>query len=112
MKIENLGAKILISMAAALLAFFFGTYGANWVYRNYEPVVKGILGVILLAMIYHYIIPKGLAKNSSRAWPTITILKLVVLSVFWGAVGYWAIRELIDMVFYFINLANSTQLMH
>ena len=94
-------------MATALLAFFFSTYVLNWVYRNYEPVIKGILGVILLAMIYRYAIPKGLTKNSNCSWSTIAILKLVVLSVFWGTVGYWAIRELIDMIIYLINLTSS-----
>lgn len=104
MKIENFGAKVLIFIVVAVFAFFFGTYVANWVYRNYEPVVKGILGIILLVLMSRYILPKGLAQKTSRDWSITTNLKFVFLSLFWGTVGYWAIRELIDMIFYFIKL--------
>ncbi len=104
MKIEDLGVKVLISIVAALFGFFFGTYFANWVYSNYEAVVKGILGITLLVLMSRYILPKGLAKKTSRDWSITTNLKFVFLSVFWGTLGYWAIRELIDMIFYFTKL--------
>jgi len=112
MKIKNLSAKILIFIISAAFAFILDIYFANWVYRSYEAVVKGILGITLLAMIYRYILPKGLAKNPNQALFTITNLNIIFFSVFWVIVGYWAIRELIDMIFYFIKLGGFASLVH
>ena len=106
MKIPNQIKKIIQFIVIVAFVVVVDIYFANIVYRAYEPVVKGILGITIIVLVYRiYIAPKQTGENPVQLLFTYPIvIKYLIFGVFWALVYYWALRQIIDMVLYLIKL--------
>jgi hypothetical protein len=108
MKSHDLGPKIIIAIIVGVIVFVLDTSFARWVYHDYEPIAKGILGISILVTMYRYLFPKGLTNSFGFSFTNnIEVLKFFLFIIYMMLVGYWALREFIDMIFYLVKLFTS-----
>jgi hypothetical protein len=89
----------------SIISLFVDIYIANIFYHTYERVVEGVLGFTILFLIFRiYIVPKQINLKRPEIITFLTSIKLVIFGVFWSIIGYWALREIIDMCKYLFKL--------
>jgi hypothetical protein len=109
MKIPKKTKNILQLLAVTILFLVVDLTLANIVYRTYEPVVKGVLGIVIYYLVFiTYIAPKRIEKVSNQMIYTYpTVIKYFLFGLLWSIITYWAFRQIIDMVLYLINLLSN-----
>jgi hypothetical protein len=95
--------KNFIPFITMLIFTGVGLNVALIVYRTYEPIAEGITGLALLALVYrvYYLSPELNAKEPTRflfEYPG--GFRYLGFGVFWAIVNFWALKQIIDMVFY------------
>jgi hypothetical protein len=109
MKIPKKIICILLLLVVCVLFGVVDYYFANIVYRAYEPVVKGILGIAIFYLVFiTYIAPKRTKKEPIEIlFTNPAAFKYLIFGLFWSMVTFWALKEIIDMVSFLINLLRS-----
>ena len=102
--------KNFIPVIVIMIFIVVGICFAIMIYRAYEPVAEGIIGLTLLALVYrtYFLSPELKVREPTRlVFEYPTGFRYLGFGVFWAIVNFWALSQIIDMVCYLIKLFNS-----
>lgn len=104
---NSLRIKDYVPFTIIIMLIFIGLYFARIVDYAYKPIEDGILGMTLIVLEYriYYLSPKLNAEEPTRLLFKYPIgFRYLGFGLFWAVINFWAISQIINMIYYMINL--------
>ncbi len=102
---DHIKKYILIAFLIVLL--LLGVYTAYITYK-YDVMVRGLLGMIFIYLLFFYITHSGIDMSVDELLLASKKGKYFILGFIGPMIASWAIRQVMDMIWFFIEMFKGT----